>query len=493
FVVVPLAYLVAVPVSARLCGEPLTAALRRHRLSVGLLGAALPLSICGALLGTYRGAALLDYDFGSALAWSARNAALLPFAAGWLVVPGALLGLGVLASRPRGRADAGLAALTSVVGALVLLEVGLISAADAGRELERYAIYLVPLAAVAFFAYAERGAPWRRVYVALALAGAATAWLMPFPAKAGTAFSFDAPTFSAYGQLAASWGHANAATAFAAVPLFAGVALGVFSLRRRHAPLVFGIAAIAVLLLSGVAAYAGDHAMTRGTLEQRAGDPPDWLDRSGLGPADYLQLPGGAAHYGWVLEAWNRDFRRPVHLDSGGDWFASSTARIEPDGRLFVDGRPPTGVLVVNDFGTAIELDGQVVARPRNGLTAYRLTRESRVHSLAEGLMFDRWAGGVVEYRVWPRRSARSGTYRVELQLPAGRRARRVKLTVAGGARRSLELAPGATRTVEIPVRGYPVPALRIETSQADPIDAGTPDARLVAVRIPALSFRGKP
>ena len=137
-----------------------------------------------------------------------------------------------------------------------------------------------------------------------------------------------------------------------------------------------GVATIAVLLLSGVVAYAGDHKTARGTLEQRAGDPPDWLDRSGLGPADYLQLPGGSPYFGWLLEAWNRDFRRPVHLGAGGDWFASSRATIGSDGRLLVDGASPsTKILVVNDYATAIELDGEVVARPRDGLTAYRLRR----------------------------------------------------------------------------------------------------------------------
>jgi len=493
FVVLPVAYLLAVPASARLCGEPLRAALRRHRLSLGLLVSlgVLPLVTGGAILGTYSGATLLEYDVGSALGWSARTAALLPFAAGWLLVPGALLGLGL---RPRGRAEAAFAALAIATIALVLLEIGLIAAADAGRELERYSIYLVPLLAVAFFLYAERQAPRRRVYVGLALAGAATAWLMPFPARAGTAFTFDAPTFSVYGQLADWWGHANAATVFAGVPLLAGIALACVSLRRSVAPVALGVATVAVLLLSGVAAYAGDHATTRGALQQRAGDPPDWLDRSGLGRADYLQLPGGSTHFGWLLEAWNRDFRRPVHLGSGGDWFASSTATIENNGRLLVDGAAPsTRILVVNDYGSAIELDGEVVARPRNGLTAYRLQAEPRVRGLARGLMFDRWAEALVSYRVWPDRPASSGAYHVTVALPAGSRARKVTLTVDGGASRTLELAGEASKTVVLPVRGDPVPTLRIETDQADWLGADTANARLVAVRIPGLSYHTKP
>ena len=301
----------------------------------------------------------------------------------------------------------------------------------------------------------------------------------------------DAPTFSVYGQLADWWGHANAATVFAGLPLLAGIALACVSLRRAFAPVAVGVATIAVLLLSGVVAYAGDHNTARGTLQQRAGDPPDWLDRSGLGPADYLQLSGGSAYFGWLLEAWNRDFRRPVHLGTGGDWFASSTATIESDGRLLVDGAPPsTNILVVNDYGSAIELDGEVVARPRNGLTAYRLPAKPRVRGLAVGLMFDRWAEALVGYRVWPERPTSSGAYHVTVALPAGSRKRRVTFTVDGAAPRTVVLAGDASRTVEIPARGYPVPTLRIETDQADSLGAGTPNARLVAIRIPDLSYR---
>jgi hypothetical protein len=195
-----------------------------------------------------------------------------------------------------------------------------------------------------------------------------------------------------------------------------------------------------------------------------------------------------------VLEAWNRDFRRPVHLGPGGDWFASSTATIESDGRLLVDGgAPPTKTLVVNDYGSAIELDGEVVARPRDGLTAYRLHAEPHVRGLAVGLMFDRWAEGLVTYHVWPERRTSSGSYRVTVALPAGSRERRVTFTAHGGASRTVELSADASRTVEIAVRGYPVPTLRIETDLADSLGAGTPNARLVAVQIPDLSYHSKP
>jgi hypothetical protein len=473
FVVLPVAYLAAVALRRRV---------RRQALSVGALLAlaAVPLVSGGALLGTYAGTTTLSFDPLTVVRWSSLTAALLPFAAGWLIVPGAVLGATLLAVRPKSEAEAafGLIALGSV--SLVLVEVGLIGAGEANRSLERYVIYLVPLAAIAFFVYAERGAPWRRAYVALALAGGATAWLLDFPVRAGTGFSFDTLTYSVYAQTASWLGEANAATIFAGVPLVGGIVLALLPLRRRA---VTGIAAatIALLLLGGVAAYAGDHAMTRGALALRAGDPPDWIDRSGLGPADYLELPGGSAHFGWLLESWNRDVRTPIELGVPADGYATRHARIDRNGRLLVDGRPErAGTLVVNDYGAALDIEGRVLASPVYGLTAYRVPAGARVRSLAVGIGPDRWADAVVHVRAWP---ANRGSFRVVLSLPPSLGARKISLT-SGPAIRRISLGPGESKVVSLPARGD----LEILTDRADYVGAGTPNARLVAVRIPSIS-----
>jgi hypothetical protein len=477
FVVVPVAYLAAVAVRR---------AFRRHALSAGvlLLLGAVPLASGGAVLGGYASATTFSPEPLAVLRWSSLTAALVPFVAGWLIVPGAIVGLALLVVRPRNEAEGafGMLALSSV--ALVLLEVGLIGAGDANRSLERYAIYLVPLTAIAFVAYAERGAPWRRAYAALALAGGATAWLLDFPVRAGTSFSFDAITYSVYAQTAAWLGEANAATIFAGVPLAGGIVLALLPLRRRAVTGV-ALATLVLMLLGGAAAYAGDHAMTRGALELRAGDPPDWLDRSGLGPADYLELPGGSAHYGWLLESWNRDVRSPIELGVGpGDGYATRHARIDRSGRLVVDGRPlPAGTLVVNDYGTALDLEGSVVARPVYGLTAYRVPAGARVRSLAVGIGPDRWAEAVVRVRAWPAR----GVFRVVLSLPRTLGARKIVLTT-GVTSRSVALGPGQTKVVRIPAEG----SLEIRTDRSDYVGAGTPNARLVAVRIPSLFLLAK-
>ena len=104
FVVLPLAYLLAVPVSARLCGESIGAALRRHRLSLGCSSRwawcrSRPVGRSSARTAARRCSTTTS---GPRSRWSARTASLLPFAAGLLIVPGALLGLGSAPPRPRG-------------------------------------------------------------------------------------------------------------------------------------------------------------------------------------------------------------------------------------------------------------------------------------------------------------------------------------------------------------------------------------------------------
>jgi hypothetical protein len=489
FVVIPVAYLLVATLAPWLAGEGLRAGLRRHRLSLLLVTGilALPLLTGGFVLGTYKGVAILDYAPLDVAGWSAFTAVLLALTAGWLVIPGALLGL---VARPRGRAEAAFGVLAGILVAGLLLEAGMIAAGEADRALERYAIYLVPLLFVSFFTYAERGAPHRRAYVALALVLGCTAWLVPFPARAGTLFAFDSPTFSAYAQLASWWGHPNAATVFALVPLVGGIALALLRLSGGRVALAIGLGSVSLMLLSGIPAYAGDRAVARGTLELRAGSPPDWLDRANLGRADYLQLAGGSAHYGWLLEAWNRDFGRAIQLGVPSyDGFASSSARIDRDGRLLVDGEAlRAGVLVVNDFASRLELRGaRVVLRPRAGLTAIRVAAASRVRSLATGLAFDGWAAALVRYQAWPQGHA-TGVYRLTLELPSGFDKREVTLSAAG-AKRTIRLGPGQRRTVELPACGRPLPPLQIAVDHADFVGAGTADARLVAVRIPSISY----
>ena len=486
FVALPAAYVVTVLLTRR-------DELRRHALPVaGVLATAVAVLVTGGVaLGQYRGAVLPSESPLEIARWSGLTAALLPFAAGWVVAPGAVLGFGYLLARPRSRAESAFATLALAVGLLSLVGAGVVAALEADRPLERYVFYLVPLLFVAFFAYVERGAPGRRIYVAAAVAMGLLAWLAPFPSLADNLFSFDSPTLSAYGMLATWIGHANAATVFSGGAFAGSLVLAAVRLRPRAAAVLAGASAV-LLVLTGVPAYVADHRMTERSLRAWAAEPPDWLDSSGLGPADYLELPGASPFSGWTLEAWNKDFGRLRRLDTTPapfDTFPSSRVEIGADGLLRAGGRPlGPSKLVVNHYATALDLYGDVLARPHPSFTLYRTDEAPRVRSLAIGLFYDGWAARILRYQVWPGGSDR-GTYRVRVELPAEHGARNVTFSLEGRVRDVVELQPGDSELVEIPAEGSPVPRLYISTDGADFVGGGTPQTRFVSVRIPLLEY----
>ncbi|HKH30803.1 MAG TPA: hypothetical protein VKA45_07100 [Gaiellaceae bacterium] len=487
FVVVPLAYLVAVGVVGRSTREGVRGSFGRHRLSTATLAGlgAVTVITGGAVFGQYAGVVALELPLGEFARWGVLTAGILPFSLGWLVAPGAIVGLGVLLARPRTRAEAGFAALTAAVVPFCVFEAALIATGDAGRVMERYVVHLVPLAFVAFLAYIERGAPRRLLHAGVALALGAVALLYPLATEADYRFSFDSPTLSAFGEVAWRLTDGDAAAIFAGTALLGSLVVAGLAVSNRMGT---GVAAAAVVLLAvvGVAAYQADRAMTARTLATFAASQPDWLDGSGLGPADYLALPGAQAHAGWNLETWNRDFGRPISLGpEEEDNYSYARARLQQDGGL---GVRTTTTLVVNDYGSAARLAGTVVRRPRPGLTVWRLAGEARLRSLAEGLYPDGWAAAILRYRVWGEQGG--GVFRVRLSLPAGRQSRTVRLHVAGGAARTITLRAGHHADVELPSGASPPPApLEIRTDRSDFEGRGGPAPRLVAVRVSGLDY----
>jgi hypothetical protein len=278
----------------------------------------------------------------------------------------------------------------------------------------------------------------------------------------------------------------DAAAIFAGVALMASLVVAALAVRNR-AGIGVAVAAVCLLTLVGATAYRADRAMTERTLDTFAASPPDWLDKSGLGRSDYLALPSAQAHAGWNLETWNRDFGRPISLrPEEEDNYGFTRARVHDDGRL---GIRTTRTLVVNDYGSAAELAGTVVRRPRPGLTVWRLDGAPRLRSLAEGLYPDGWAAAIVRYRVWNRPGG--GVYRVRLALPAGRSTRIVRLKIDGGEARTITLAGG--KRVDVELRAGTAArsgALEIRTDRSDFEGQGGPAPRLVAVRVSSLVYR---
>jgi len=437
-------------------------------------------------LGFYAGAGELDYPALETLRWTGWTAAMLPFAAGVLVVPGALAGLWFAVRSPRARSESAFGVITVLLLVAAPLEGGLIASGDAHRPLERYAFYVLPLVFTAFFVYVERGAPRRLVHAGVALALGGLALAVPFAGLATEPFSFDSPTVSAVSALGRWTAPGDAAALFATGGLLAALVAAAVPVRR------FGLALASVSVVLafaiGVAAYSGDRRMTHRTLHAVAPAAPDWLDRSGVARADLLVLPGASLHRGWLLESWNRNVDRVFHLDGvDSDPLPFTTVGIGRSGVLHeVSGKAMTSsYVVVDESASDVELVGDKLAEPTPGLSLYRVESPVRVKSLAEGVYPDRWARAAVIYSV---AADSAGSYEVGLSLPRGWAPRSVDLEV-GPVRRRVELAADAPLRVDIPVSGGQVPPLAIRIDRADLVDAATPHPRLVGARLTTLRF----
>ncbi len=442
FIVLALAYLAAVALCGR--GE-----YRRHALTATLttLLIGVLVAVPGAL-GQYGGAAHETYTPGAIAHWALTTGYLLPFSLGLAVVPAALFGLQRMLARPRTQLERAVAVLTVTSTTLFLGQAALISAGEAHRPLERYLFYVTPLVFVAFFAYVEHGAPRRLVYTLATCIGAVALSLVSLPGLTGTAaFFFDSVTLSGFARAAYLLGLANASLLYSLAPL----ALGAAALALRRAPHVVALLAIGVSIATGAGVYATDRLVTAFSARTFDTSPPDWLDRSGLGPASYLVLPYGNYFLGTNLESWNRDVHHVLVLGTKPpDEYPSAHVTITADGTLDIDGRPAAAqTIVANVSGSAIALDGRAVAHPLDGLVAYRIPAGAHVRWFARGLAPDGWTGTKLRYQAWP---AQPGRYELRVAVPRGTSARTVE--VDG---RRFVVPPGTAKRLTVPTDGSPL------------------------------------
>jgi len=413
--------------------------------------------------------------------WAITDGILLAYGLGLAVVPAAVFGLGLMLGRPHAPMERAVALLTVVCTTVFVGQASLIAAGEAQRPLERYLFYVTPLFFLAFFAYVERGAPRRFLCSGLGCIGALLLSSVSLPGMTGTAaFFFDAPTLTGFARAAFYLGFPNASLLYIALPLALALLAFMLPLTRRGAPHLFALVAIGLMGTAGTAVYATDRLATGWDARTFGSDPQDWLDRSGLGPARYFSLPKSNDFLGTQVETWNRDLQGIVVLAKPAtDPYPVEAAHIAPDGTLVIAGRPTQPqVLVVNVNGSAIDLEGRVVARPRDDLLAYRIPANAHVRSLARGLSPDGWAGKQLQYEVWPRQA---GRYELNLSLPKGAVTRKATL-IAGGEKRTVVLRSAHDLRLSIPTTGAPLElVVEIPTSLLG--------GRILGAQVTALRF----
>jgi hypothetical protein len=250
FAVFGVAYLVA---SAIACsGSP-----RRLVKEQGFVVGAAVLAFAGAVaalavMGTSRIGVWLsifsswDFPVGATAGWVGAHLFLLAAAAGWILLPGAAVGLRGMLSAGGGRRRA-FALLTLVLTVGLLLQTAPFGV-NQDATVERYVFYGVPLIAVLFFCGLQDVGSRRSSYGAVAYASAFLALLVPLWGSFRAANITQSPVLLALEELPSG--------EFAAVivwgPLLTALAVATAIMgHRRPAAVVVGALAVCVLLSAG--------------------------------------------------------------------------------------------------------------------------------------------------------------------------------------------------------------------------------------------------
>jgi len=460
FAVLPVVYVVAAAILGLVERRP-RAALREQRPTLTLLGlgvAAVLVTGPSHALGAYRG--VFDQHVGatSFAHWVALDAMTLAYAAGWVIVPGALLGIWLSVARPRSRDELAFGITAVLVVAAVLIEAGVLQATLPPPEIqERYIFYAGPLLATWFALYASRGWPLRVPHLALAAALVVVSMRLPLTTYS-VASSVDAsPVLYGVYWLTGKLGRPGDAAAVVAAAAAVMSAFAVLASRRPRlaTPLVLGLALVATGVASA-GAVAFDVTNTRDAKARFLPADPSWVDDAGGGEASLLQAWGGSRAASFQELFWNRSISRLLLLPNAFpiDRFGGQVVQVGPDGALLVGGEPISERLVVDGYGSTIRLRGADLVRRAPTATLWLPVGRARLALYATGRYYDGWLADRGAVFLWPDRAGGRVAGYVELRLTSPGFIGRAKVTfsVPGGKRIRVALRPDSPQRVRIPV-----------------------------------------
>ena len=401
-------------------------------------------------LGYYRGVLEFDVRPGALLLWAGRDAMVLAYGAGWILVPGALAGLVLALARPGRPAERAFATATAVLAGLLVLQSALYETnapTDAVAKVhERYFFVLAPLLALAFALWARRGAPHRGPVALGALALLALSARVPLAEYTVAQGKADSPTLRAVYELGESVGIADASLAVAVLAALLSLGAAAAAYRPR-----LGVpSALAAALVASCSIGAGAYAFDRNASPEfmAGGLPSDarWVDRSGLGAVSLLALPRYEDGYAFLNLFWNRSVERVLLLEAPElDPFGNERVQVTSDGRLLAAGETVRSSLLVRTHGSQALFDGveQVAAGP--GMELLRPRGTPRLRLLAAGFYADGRLAPIAALTAW------GGPVAVRVSLHAQEQA-----AVTIGDRR-IALRAGERVQVELEVAPHPV------------------------------------
>lgn len=452
FIVLPLAFVAALALVG-LRERRLRSALREQVLVLGLFGAVLVGGLAtgpGRMLGYYHGVLDLRFGVDSLLTWLGSQSLVLAYASGWVLVPGALLGLVLALWRPVSRTELAFASLALFLTLGLLFEGALYAASGGNRVQERYFFYALPLVAIFFVLYARRGWPHRLAHVLIAAGLVTVAARVPLSGFAAAEGKTNSPLLLVTGVVERAVGDVGLASLlFAAGAALASlVALIVMVRLDARAQVVLALATVACIAAS-VVVVVNDHRNTTQVRQIILPGNPSWIDASGIENVAFLQTPLGNRGFATEQLFWNRSVEDLLVLPETTpvDAFSFDLVEIASDGSLLIGSQPVERPLAVEAYGTTLRFHGATtVARS----AVYRLVVPEDRQRLAlymPGRHWDGWLAPRGEIRLWPETgSDLAGWLTFELSVPADADGARVffgasELTLAPGAERAVRLA----------------------------------------------------
>lgn len=492
FAALPLCFLLAaVIVGVR--SRRVRRTLREQALPLALFAlpaAALPF-VHERVLGAYGGALGVREDPLALLEWALKDAMIFLYDSGWILAPGAILGLGLALARPRSPRELAFGAFAACLFVTLLLQAGLVAANDFERPHGRYVFYAVPLLAVSFALYASRGWPFRRAHALLAAGLVLLALRVPLSGFTPAELKDHSPLLWAAFELEEVLGSpGNGALAIAiAATLLSVAAVGGSFRPRTGTTAVLGLALLATGIMSVAAARfeLGNAAWIRASFLPAE---PSWVDRAELGEVALLQAPGGLPGGAFEQLFWNRSVSTVLLLPGAEpfDAFAAGSVELAEDGSLFVAGRPVEQPLLVDEYAATVRLRGATIAATAPYHTLWRPQGRPRLALYAPGRYRDGWLAGEGNVMLWPEPGHSGLAGRLEVVLTAPRRAGpalTVRFQPSEGEPVAVRLRPGDPTPVALPVCSQGP----WRTSFAAPV-TGLDARRFVSVHSSELVFR---
>ena len=458
FVVLPVCFVVAMMVVG-LRERRLKQALQEQKLVLGLLCLGLvPVFLAGprSVLGYYDSVVGLDLSPFPILRWMGADGMLLLYSSGWVLVPGALMGLALAVWRPRSRAELGFAVFGSLVALAIVFEAALYAANGADRIQERYFFAILPLIGLLFALYVKRGFPHRVPHALIAGAALAVSARVPLAGFSAADGKSNSPLLLAVGFLEQKIEAVGTASLLVAI-VVAGLSViaavsGFFP--RIAMPLLIGLA-IAGSCVASYGAVSFGHQAASNVYDTTLWPDPSYVDHAELGNVALLAAPSNDRGFTTEQLFWNRSIDRLLVLPDASppDAFAFEQTTIGDDGRILIDGKTYTGPLLVDSFGATAELRGaEQVSRTR----IYRLWKPEgtpRLSLYVVNRFYDGWLGLTGSIKLWPDEGEKlAGRLELALSLPRDLPETEMRLNLPDGTRKKVDVKAGEVVPVSMPV-----------------------------------------